>query len=63
MDNALNKNGYRTEIHIVEILARMEVRNTEPYSPWQNKTESVIKIIKGKFNRIRVQRNIPNRVW
>ena len=44
-------------------LARMVVRTTEPYFPWQNKAEIFIKIIKGKANRRRVQRNIPKRVW
>ena len=43
-------------------LARMEVRTAEPFSPWQNKAESVIKIIKGKAKRRRVHRNIPKRV-
>ena len=40
----------------------MEVQTTEPYSTWKNKDEIVIKIIKGKANRRRVQSNIPNRV-
>ena len=44
-------------------LERMEVQTTEPYYPCQNKAESVIKIIKGKAKRIRVQSNIPKRVW
>ena len=43
-------------------LARMEVQTTDPYSPWQKKAESVIKIIKGKAKRIIVQKNIPKRV-
>ena len=40
----------------------MEVQTTEPYSPWE-KSEIVIKIIKGKSKRRRVQRNITKRVW
>ena len=40
----------------------MEVRTTEPFSLWQNKSESVIKIIKGKARKRRVQSNIPKRV-
>ena len=43
--------------------ARMEVRTTDPYSPWQNKAESVIKIMKGKSKRKIFQRNIPKKVW
>ena len=50
-------------MQIVARLARMEVQTTEPHSPWENITESVIKIIKGRFKRRRVQRNIPKRVW
>ena len=41
----------------------MEVQTTEPYSPWKNKAESGVKIIKGKAKRRRVQRNIPKMVW
>ena len=63
MDNAPEKTGYNTEIQIVERLARMEVRTTDPYSPWQNKSEGVIKIIQGNAKRRRVQRNITKRVW
>ena len=33
MDNAPNQTGYNTEIQRMEILASMEVRTTEPYSP------------------------------
>ena len=44
-------------------LARMEVHKTETYYPWQKKSESVIKIIKGEAKRRRVQRNITKRIW
>ena len=47
----------------VVILARMEVQTTEPHSPCQNKSESVIKIIKVKSRRRRVQMNTTKRVW
>ena len=63
MDNAPKQTGYNTEMQRVERLARMEVRTTDPYSPWQNKAESVIKIIKVKAKRIIVQKNITKRVW
>ena len=63
MDNAPKQTSYNTEMQRVERLARMEVRTTEPYYPWQNKAESVNNILKGKANRRRVQRNIPKRVW
>ena len=63
MDNAPKQTSYNTEMQRVERLARMEVRTTEPYYPWQNKAESVIKIIKVKAKRIIVQKNITKRVW
>ena len=47
----------------VAILAIMEVWTTKPYYPWENKSESVIKIIKGESKRRRVRRNIPKRFW
>ena len=43
-------------------LAIMEVRTTEPYSPWKNKAESVIKTIKGESKRRRDQRNTHHRI-
>ena len=63
MDNAPEKTGYNTEMHRLEILERMEVQTSEPYSPWQNKAESIIKIIKGKSKRRIFQRNISKRIW
>ena len=63
MDNAPGKTSYNTEMKRVARLEIMEVRTTEPYYPWQNKAESVIKIIKGKAKSRIFQRNIPKRVW
>ena len=63
MDNASYQTGYNTEMQRVSILARMEVRTTETYSPCQKKSESVINIMKIKANRRRFQRNIYKRVW
>ena len=63
MENAPKQTGYDTKMQRVARLARMEVQTTKPYSPWQKKSETVIKIIDGKDKRRIVQRNIPNRVW
>jgi len=63
MGNAPRKTGYNTEIQRVARLTRMEVQTTDPYSPWQNKAEMCINIIKGKANRRRFQRSIQKRVW
>ena len=35
----------------------------KPHTPWQNKAEILINIIKGRYKRIIVQINIPKRVW
>ena len=63
MDNAPREIGYNTETKRVARLAIMEVKTNEPYSTWQNKAESVIKIIRGKSKMRRVQRNIKKRIW
>ena len=49
-------------MHKVEIIEIMNLRTNEVYSPWENKSESVINIIKRKDKRKWVQRNIPKRV-
>ena len=63
MDNTPNKTGYSTEMQIVERLAITDGPTTKPHSPWKNKAESVINIIKGKSKIRRAQRNTPKRVW
>ena len=63
MDNAPKHNDYNTEIQRVERILGMDVHTTEPHFPWKNNSESVIKIIKEKYNRRRFHINIPKRVW
>ena len=63
VDNAPKQTGFNKEIQRVERLERMYVRTTDPRSPWENKAEIAINIIKGKSKRRRDQRNIPKRVW
>ena len=63
MDNAPEQTGYNTKMQRVARLARMEVQTPEPYSLWENKAESFIKIIEENSNRTGLQRNIPKRVW
>jgi hypothetical protein len=38
-------------------------RMIEPFSPWQNKAESGIRIIKAKCKRLMVTRKVPKRIW
>ena len=63
LENAPEQTVYNKEMQRMARLTRMEVQTTEPYSLWQNKAESVIKIIKGKANRRRFQKNTPKWVW
>ena len=37
MENTPDKTGNNTEMQRVARLTRMEVRTTDPYSPWKNK--------------------------
>ena len=63
MDNSPGWTGYNTETQRLAREARMDIRTTDSYYPWENKAESVIITIKGKYKRRRLQRNIPKRVW
>ena len=42
---------------------RCKLTYTEPYSPWQNEAERDIGDIKKKWDRIKNQKNVPNRLW
>ena len=48
-----------------KVLKRYHIdnRTTEPYSPWQNKAENAIGIIKGKAKRRRIRRGVLKRCW
>jgi Integrase core domain. len=35
----------------------------EPFSPWQNKAESGIRIIKARWKRLMIKRKVPKRLW
>jgi hypothetical protein len=35
----------------------------EPFSPWQNKAESGIRIIKAKWKRLMITKKVPKRLW
>ena len=62
MDNAPGQTGYNKKIHRVSRLAIIDVKITKPHYPWKNNPESVIHIVKGKYNRRRVHKNITKRV-
>ena len=62
-DSAGEQSGDKT--HFKEVLKRCHIdsRNIEPYSPWQNKAENAIGIIKAKAKRRRIRRRVPKRCW
>ncbi len=62
-DGAKEETGDNTKF--VEMMKKCNIdgRTTEPYSPWQNKAENTIGIIKGKAKRRRIRRRVPKRVW
>ena len=61
--NSPKKNCYNTKIYIVTREERMEFHTTKTHSQWQNKAESVIIIIKGKYMRRRVHKNLLKIIW
>ena len=63
MDNVTEQTSYNTEIYKVKMLVRIDIRIAKPHSPWENYSESVIQIMKGKSKKIKFQRNIPQRFW
>ena len=62
-DGAAEQTGPKTHFKQVMKKCHIDSRTTEPYSPWQNKAENSIGIIKGKAKRRRIRRQIPRRCW
>ena len=62
MENVPEQTGHNTYMQRVARLAIIDLYTTNPHSPWQNKAESLIDIIKGKAKRRRFHRNIPKKV-
>ena len=62
-DNAPEQTGKNSTFQQTCRKYNIEARSTEPYSPWQNKAEGNIKIVKDKAKRRRIRRQVPKRVW
>ena len=63
MDGASEQTGPNTEM-VKEIRRKqIKVHITEPYSPWQNKAENAIGIIKSKHNNRMIKRSVPKVFW
>ena len=61
VDNAPEQNHARwnkiqREFHIWQT-------NTEPYSPWQNRAEGEIRVLKKMIKRLTLHCNSPKRLW
>ena len=62
-DGAKEETGPRTEFMKTVRHLRIKLRQTEPYSPWQNDAERKIGDVKKRWRHKMVQRNIPQRLW
>ena len=62
-DGVKEESGDGTQFRQTLRRCHIDYRTTEPYSPWQNKAENIIGIIKGKAKRRRCRRRVPRRCW
>ncbi|GFH62123.1 hypothetical protein CTEN210_18599 [Chaetoceros tenuissimus] len=62
-DNSKEQTAYGSDFMKILRKWRTSSRSIEPYSPWQNLAENVIGILKSKWKRRMVQRNVPAKVW
>jgi hypothetical protein len=58
-DGAAEQVGKGTKLHESIRHYRINEHVIEPYSPWQNRAESGIRIIKSKWKRMMVKRQVP----
>ena len=63
MDGAKEQTGYNSSM--MKEIRRLKIKwhTTEPYSPWQNKAENTIGIIKSKYHNRMVRRKVPKAFW
>jgi len=59
MDGASEQTGMNTDM--MKEIRRLKIRwhKTEPYSPWQNRAENAIGIMKSKYHNRMIRRNVP----
>ncbi|GFH55424.1 hypothetical protein CTEN210_11900 [Chaetoceros tenuissimus] len=62
-DNSKEQTAYGSDFMKILCKWRTSSRSIEPYSPWQNLAENVIGILKSKWKRRMVRRNVPAKVW
>ena len=42
---------------------KMKIRNTEPYSPWQNRCDMTIGILKKRWKQTIARKNVNQQIW
>jgi hypothetical protein len=62
-DGAGEQTGRRSKFE--QLIRHYKISNNaiEPFSPWQNKAESGIRIIKARWKRLMIKRKVPKRLW
>jgi hypothetical protein len=63
MDNAPEMTGINTEFQAICKQYRIKTSTTEPHSPWQNKCENIIGVIKKRAKGRKIRKQIPKCVW
>ena len=62
-DNAPEQTGANSEFVKATRKYRIKTSTIEPHSPWQNKAEGQIRIVKGRALRRAARRRVPKRLW
>jgi hypothetical protein len=62
-DGAKEQVGPNTEFMRCVRKNHIDWRSTEPYSPWQNRAENMIREVRKDWRRARIKRNVPRGLW
>ena len=63
VDGAAEQVGPRSEFMKTVNYLRTKIKQTEPYSPWQNQAESAIRELKKRWKHRMSVKKIPRRLW
>jgi ribosomal protein L31E len=62
-DGASEQSGKKTQFMRSVRHYRINWRMSEPFSPWQNKAETAVRIVKQRWKRLMVTKSVPVRLW
>ena len=62
-DGTKEQTGRKSEFMQAVRKNRISFRQTEPYSPWQNRAEDQIHEVKRRWKLLRPRRKVPTRLW